>query len=150
MNSRAYLSLGANVGDRARSLGEARARLMGTQRVRLVSLSAVIETAPVDILDQPHFLNQVAGVDTLLSPRGLLDRCLAIERALGRNRASGVPRGPRTIDLDLLLYDSRTIDEAALTIPHPRLARRSFFLDLCRQAGAPPEWLPAPVLPAAP
>lgn len=140
---RAYVSLGSNLGDRARRLGDARSALIAETRVRLVSCSATIETDPVDVLDQPRFLNQVLGIETALEPRGLLDLCLEVERDLGRDRRTGPPRGPRTIDLDLLLYDGREIDEPGLTIPHPRLAARDFFLDLCRQAGAPAAWLPS-------
>ena len=140
---RAYVSLGSNVGDRARSLGDARAALIAEPRVRLVSCSATIETDPVDVLDQPRFLNQVLGIETALEARRLLDLCLGVERDLGRDRRKGTPRGPRTIDLDLLLYDGRKIDEPGLAVPHPRLAGRGFFLDLCRQAGVPPAWLPS-------
>ena len=140
---RAYVSLGSNVGDRARSLGDARAALIAEPRVRLVSCSATIETDPVDVLDQPRFLNQVVGIETALEARGLLDLCLGVERDLGRDRRKGTPRGPRTIDLDLLLYDVLDIHEPGLAVPHPRLAERAFFLDLCRQAGAPPAWLPS-------
>jgi 2-amino-4-hydroxy-6-hydroxymethyldihydropteridine diphosphokinase len=140
---RAYVSLGSNLGDRARSLGDARAALIAEPRVRLVSFSAMIETDPVDVLDQPRFLNQVLGIETALEARGLLDLCLGVERDLGRDRTTGTPRGPRTIDLDLLLYDGREIDEPGLTVPHPRLAVRGFLLGLCHQAGAPPAWLPS-------
>ncbi|HET6341596.1 MAG TPA: 2-amino-4-hydroxy-6-hydroxymethyldihydropteridine diphosphokinase [Gemmatimonadota bacterium] len=140
---RAYVSLGSNLGDRARSMGEARAALIGEPRVRVVSCSATIETDPVDVLDQPRFLNQVLGIETALDAGGLLDLCLGVERDLGRDRKTGPPRGPRTIDLDLLLYDGREIDEPGLTVPHPRLAERGFLLDLCRQAGAPQAWLPS-------
>lgn len=143
MTVRAYVSLGSNLGDRARSLGDARAALIAEPRVRLVSFSATIETDPVDVLDQPLFLNQVLGIETALEARGLLDLCLGVERDLGRDRTTGTPRGPRTIDLDLLLYDGREIDEPGLTVPHPRLAARDFLLGLCHQAGAPPAWLPS-------
>ncbi|MGH7565104.1 MAG: 2-amino-4-hydroxy-6-hydroxymethyldihydropteridine diphosphokinase [Gemmatimonadota bacterium] len=139
---RAYVSLGSNLGDRARHLGDARAALIDEPDLRIVSCSATIETDPVDVTDQPKFLNQVLGIETALSPRSVLEICLAVERELGRDRTVGPPRGPRTIDLDVLLYDGRRIDEDGLTIPHPRLGERPFFLELCRQAGAPAEWLP--------
>ena len=142
--ARAYVSLGTNLGDRTSNLADARLRLIRVAAIRLVSLSAVAETAPVDVTRQPDFLNQVAGLDTTSDPRGLLDTCLEIERALGRDRTAGPPRGPRIIDLDVLLYDGSRFDEEGLTIPHPRLARRPFLLALCRQAGAPFEWLPRP------
>jgi 2-amino-4-hydroxy-6-hydroxymethyldihydropteridine diphosphokinase len=136
------LSLGANLGDRARGLGLARAGLLKRAGVRLVATSAVIETAPVDVLDQPDFLNQVVAVETTLSARDLLGACLEIERELGRDRAMGPPRGPRAIDLDLLLYSGRSIDEPGLEVPHPRLAERPFFLALLREVGAPEAWIP--------
>ncbi len=139
---RAYVSLGSNLGDRARHLGDARARLIDEPDLRIVSCSATIETDPVDVIDQPKFLNQVLGIETGLSARALLETCLSVERRLGRDRTAGPPRGPRTIDLDVLLYGGRRIEEDGLTIPHPRLGRRPFFLELCRQAGAPAEWLP--------
>lgn len=145
MSGRAFVSLGSNVGDRALNLGSARVALIDDSRVRLVSSSQVIETEPVDVIDQPMFLNQVVGIVTTASPRDLLDLCLRIERTLGRDRSSSSPGGPREIDLDILLYGGREIDEDGLTVPHPRLAQRPFFLDLCRAAGAPNQWLPSPV-----
>lgn len=142
---RAYLSLGSNLGDRAERLGSARAALVARGDLRLAAMSAVIETDPVDVVDQPRFLNQVLAVDTALTPRGLLDACLDVERGMGRDRSTGPRRGPRTIDIDVLLYNGLEIDEPGLTVPHPRLAARPFFLELCREAGAPEPWLPAPV-----
>lgn len=143
--TRTYLGLGSNLGDRAATLGRARAALVATPGLCLAAASAVAETDPVDVIDQPDFLNQVLGVDTGLSPRELLEACLAVERALGRDRAGGVRRGPRTIDVDVLLYGGLAVDEPGLEIPHPRLAERPFLLDLCRQAGAPAGWIPEPV-----
>lgn len=142
MSERAYLSLGSNLGDRRERLGAARAALIARNDLRLVALSPVVETEPVDVPDQPRFLNQVLAVDTGLAPRPLLDACLAIERGLGRDRSAGPRRGPRTIDIDLLLYGGVTVDEPGLTVPHARLAERGFFLALCRAAGAPEVWLP--------
>ncbi|MFN2382626.1 MAG: 2-amino-4-hydroxy-6-hydroxymethyldihydropteridine diphosphokinase [Gemmatimonadota bacterium] len=144
MSGRAFLSLGANLGDRRAALGAARAALIDTPGVRLAACSAVIETAPVDVLEQPPFLNQVLAVDTTLTPRALLEACLGIERQLGRDRTAGPPHGPRTLDVDLLLFEGRTLDEPGLTLPHPRLAARPFFLALCDAAGAPPAWIPQP------
>lgn len=143
--TRAYLSLGSNVGDRVERLGTARAALMARDDVRLAGFSPVVDTEPVDVVDQPDFLNQVLAVDTRLEPRALLDACLAIEREMGRDRAAGPRRGPRSIDIDILLYDGRSLAEPGLTLPHPRLAARPFFLYLCRAAGAPEAWLPAEV-----
>lgn len=145
MKRRAFLSLGSNLGDRIERLGSARAALIACDDLRLAALSEVIETDPVDVTDQPRFLNQVLAIDTRLEPRALLDVCLAIELGMGRDRAAGPRRGPRTIDIDLLLYDGRSIDAPGLTVPHPRLATRPFFLELCRSAGAPEAWFPAPV-----
>lgn len=145
MSHRAYLSLGSNLGDRSERLGAARTALIARTDLRLVALSPVVETDPVDVTDQPRFLNQVLAVDTGLEPRSLLEICLAIERSLGRDRNAAPRRGPRTIDIDLLLYGGVTMDEPGLTLPHARLAEREFFLDLCRAAGAPEAWLPKAV-----
>lgn len=142
MTPRAYLSLGSNLGDRERALGEARGALIDHEGIRLASCSEVIETAAVDVVDQPDFLNQVVGLDTTLGPAELLSTCLEIERSLGREREGVPPRGPRTIDLDVLLYEGRRIDEGDLVVPHPRLAERPFLLALCRRAGVPGAWLP--------
>lgn len=140
---RAYLSLGANLGDRAKNLGLARASLIAVRDgVRIVSCSAVIETAPVDYLDQPDFLNQVIGLDTKLGPRELLETCMAIEQQMGRDRDATPRSGPRSIDIDILLYGGMGLDEPGLTIPHPRLAERPFFIELCNQVGVPIAWLP--------
>jgi 2-amino-4-hydroxy-6-hydroxymethyldihydropteridine diphosphokinase len=96
--------------------------------VRVVAVSRFRETDPVGYADQPRFLNAACLVETDLSARELLERLLAVERSLGRERAG--PRfGPRTIDLDLLLYGDETIDEPGLTVPHPRLAERRFVLE---------------------
>lgn len=139
---RAYLSLGANLGDRAKNLGVARESLLAVDGVRMASCSAVIETTPVDYLEQPDFLNQVIGLDTVLEPHQLLETCLKIEQQMGRDR-DAVPRGgPRTIDIDILLYGDIQIDEPGLTIPHPRLAERTFFIELCRQVGVSAAHLP--------
>ena len=141
--TRAYLSLGANVGERAEGLGRARIALATREGIRLAACSSVAETAPVDVLDQPDFLNQVLAVETALSPSGLLEACLAVERALGRRREGVPPRGPRTIDVDVLLYGGRAVEEPGLTVPHPRLARRPFLLPLLEEVGVPAAWLHA-------
>ncbi len=146
MKRRAFLSLGSNTGDRVELLGAARAALIAHDGLSLAAFSPVVETDPVDVIDQPRFLNQVLSVDTRLEPRALLDACLAIELGMGRDRSTGPRRGPRTIDIDVLLYDGRFFEVPGLTVPHPRLAARSFLLALCRDAGAPDTWLPAPVI----
>jgi 2-amino-4-hydroxy-6-hydroxymethyldihydropteridine diphosphokinase len=117
----AYVGLGSNLGDRERLIREA-AELIGAVR-----LSTVIETEPWGLGDQPMFLNAVAELDTPLTARQLLDHLLDVERRLGRERI-GPQWGPRTIDLDLLLYGDETIDEAGLVVPHPRLNLRDFVL----------------------
>jgi len=121
---RAYIGLGSNLGDREATLRRA-LDLLGDE---VVAVSSFRETEPVGYLDQPRFLNAAAALDTELAPRALLDRLLEVERELGRTR-EGPRFGPRTIDLDLLLYGDRTIDEPGLTVPHPRLAERLFVLE---------------------
>lgn len=124
----AYVGLGANVGNRRENLDRAVELLAAEPGVRVLAVSSVRETDPVGYEDQPRFLNAACALETELRPRELLERLLAIERALGRERAG--PRfGPRTIDLDLLLYGNETLDEPGLTVPHPRLAERLFVLE---------------------
>jgi 2-amino-4-hydroxy-6-hydroxymethyldihydropteridine diphosphokinase len=125
---RAYVGLGANVGNRRDNLDRAVELLARDPGIRVVAVSTVRETDPVGYVDQPRFLNAVAALDTDLAPRKLLDRLLAVERALGRKR-TGPRFGPRTIDLDLLVYGDETVDEPGLTVPHPRLAERRFVLE---------------------
>ena len=120
--TRAYVGLGANVGDRKATIEAAVAALPG-----VVAVSALRETEPVGVVDQPPFLNGAAALETQLSARELLDALLAVERELGRER--GERWGPRTIDLDLLLFGGETIDEPGLTVPHPRLHERRFALE---------------------
>lgn len=144
MSARVYLGLGSNLGDRAATVGEARQRLIDAPGMRVVSTSSVIETDPVDVVDQPDFLNQVVGLDVNLDPRATLETCLSIEHAMGRDRSASPPKGPRTIDLDVLLFDGRSIDEPGLTVPHPRLAERPFLLRLLGEIGAPAAWIPEP------
>ncbi|MGH7337010.1 MAG: 2-amino-4-hydroxy-6-hydroxymethyldihydropteridine diphosphokinase [Myxococcota bacterium] len=127
----AYIALGSNLGDRERHLGAALAALRALRGVRGVELSRVYETDPVGPGEQGPYLNAVARVRTDLPPRALLDRLLAIERSEGRVR--GPERNAsRTLDLDLLLYGEREIDEPGLVVPHPRIAERPFVLEpLC-------------------
>jgi 2-amino-4-hydroxy-6-hydroxymethyldihydropteridine diphosphokinase len=125
---RAYLGLGANLGDREATIRSALELLGRDGAVDVVAVSTLRDTDPVGLVDQPRFLNGVAVVETRLSPRELLDLMLAVERELGRTRAG--PRfGPRTIDLDLLVYGDEMVDEPGLTVPHPRLAERQFALE---------------------
>lgn len=126
--TRAYVGLGSNVGDRERMLWSAIHMLAFNPEVDVAAVSTFRETAPVGYLDQPDFVNAAVAIDTELSPRALLDLLLSIELELGRTR-EGPRFGPRTIDLDLLLYGDETIDETGLTVPHPRLHERRFVLE---------------------
>jgi len=119
---KAYVALGANLGDREATVRRA-AAMLGPHR-----LSTIRETEPWGYADQPRFLNAVAEVETDLPPRELLDRLHEIERELGRTR-EGPRYGPRTIDLDLLVYGDEVVDEPGLRVPHPRLAERAFVLE---------------------
>ena len=126
---RAYVGLGANLGDREGTIRSAVA-LLGTQPgIDVVADSSLRETEPVGYVDQPAFLNGAVAVETELSPQELLQRLLAVELALGRARGEGPRFGPRPIDLDLLLYGAEVVDEPGLTVPHPRLAERRFALE---------------------
>jgi 2-amino-4-hydroxy-6-hydroxymethyldihydropteridine diphosphokinase/dihydroneopterin aldolase len=125
---RAYVGLGSNLGDREASLREAVDRLRTVRGVEVATVTSFHETDPVGLVDQPRFLNAAVAVETELPPRTLLDRLLEIERDMGRTR-EGPRFGPRTIDLDLLLYGKLQLDEPGLTIPHPRLHERRFALE---------------------
>jgi 2-amino-4-hydroxy-6-hydroxymethyldihydropteridine diphosphokinase len=120
--TRAYVALGSNLGDREATLRRA-AELIGARR-----LSAIRETEPWGNTDQPRFLNAVAELETDEEPRALLAHLLDVERALGRTR-DGTRYGPRTIDLDLLLYGDAVIAEPGLEVPHPRMHERRFVLE---------------------
>ena len=124
----AYIGLGGNLGDRERTLRAALELLAAEPAVEILAVSELRETDPVGYERQPRFLNGVAAVETSLSPRALLDRLLAIERALGRTR-EGPRYGPRTLDLDLLTYGAEVVDEPGLRVPHPRLHERLFVLE---------------------
>jgi 2-amino-4-hydroxy-6-hydroxymethyldihydropteridine diphosphokinase len=123
-----YIGLGANLGDRESTIRTALELLAADGDVQVDAVSSLSETDPVGYEDQPRFLNGAAALRTQLAPRALLDRLQDIERQLGRDR-SGPRFGPRTIDLDLLLYGSAEIDEPGLEIPHPRLHERPFVLE---------------------
>ncbi len=119
---KAFIGLGANLGDREAAIRRA------ADRMRATRLSSIRETEPWGYADQPSFMNAVAEIETGLTPRALLDRLLEIELELGRTR-DGPRYGPRTIDLDLLLYGDEVVDEPGLTVPHPRLHERLFMLE---------------------
>jgi 2-amino-4-hydroxy-6-hydroxymethyldihydropteridine diphosphokinase len=125
---RAYVGLGANLGDREAALRAALTALDANEGIDVTAVSTFRETDPVDYVDQPRFLNAAAALDTTLAPRELLDALLEVERSLGRTR-EGPRFGPRTIDLDLLLYGDESFDEPGLTVPHPRLHARAFVLE---------------------
>jgi 2-amino-4-hydroxy-6-hydroxymethyldihydropteridine diphosphokinase len=125
---RAYIGLGSNLDDRERYLRRAIELLRAEPEIDVISVSGVRETDPVDLVEQPRFLNAAVEVETALSARALLDRLFAVEQALGRRR-DGPRFGPRTIDLDLLLYGDEMVDEPGLKVPHPRLAERRFALE---------------------
>ena len=127
--TRAYVGLGANLGDREETIRQAVELLGAGPEIDVVAVSALRDTKPVGYADQPRFLNGAAAVETELPPRALLDRLLTVERELGRVRGEGPRYGPRAIDLDLLLYGDRVVDEPGLTVPHPRLAERRFALE---------------------
>ena len=126
--TRAYVGVGANLGDREATIRRALELLAREKEVEVVAVSELRETEPVGVVDQPRFLNGATAVDTSLSARELLDVLLRIERDLGRVR-EGARWGPRTIDLDLLLYGDEEVDEPGLRVPHPRLRERRFALE---------------------
>ncbi len=123
---RAWLGLGGNLGDPQAAMAKALQAIDADPRTRVVAVSSVYRTPPWGKTDQPDFLNAVAGVETDLSPRDLLDLCLEAEKGLKRVRAERW--GPRTIDIDLLLFDDLTINEPGLEVPHPRMTQRAFVL----------------------
>lgn len=125
---RAYVGLGSNLGDREETIRAAIAALGDEPGIDVAAVSALIDTAPVGVVGQPRFLNGVVALETELPARTLLDTLLAIERRFGRRREASVPHGPRTLDLDLLLYGDERIDESGLHVPHPRLHEREFVL----------------------
>jgi 2-amino-4-hydroxy-6-hydroxymethyldihydropteridine diphosphokinase len=127
--ARAFVGIGANLGEPERQIRAAIAELARSDGVEVVAVSSLRETEPVGYENQPRFLNGAVVVETELSPRELLELLLAIERGLGRVRGEGPRFGPRTIDLDLLLYGDETVEEPGLTVPHPRLVERRFALE---------------------
>ena len=123
----AYVGIGSNLDDPERQVRRAIEALASMPETRLVRASRLFRTAPWGRTDQPGFVNAAAEIATTLAPRALLDALLAIERAQGRHR-DGTRWGPRTLDLDVLLYGDRVIDEPGLAVPHPHLAERAFVL----------------------
>ena len=122
----AYIALGSNLKEPQRQLQRGFAALTRLPETQLVAKSSVYRSAPVGYADQPDFVNAVAALRTALSPRALLDALLAIEREHGRVRE--FPNAPRTLDLDIVLYGERIVNEAGLSVPHPRMRERAFVL----------------------
>ena len=124
--STAYVALGANLGDPAATVLAAFGALANLNESRVTHTSSLYRTAPIGITAQPEFINAVAQLETTLAPEALLDELLALEQRFGRIR--GERNGPRTLDLDLLLYDNLELELPRLTLPHPRLHLRAFVL----------------------
>jgi 2-amino-4-hydroxy-6-hydroxymethyldihydropteridine diphosphokinase len=120
-----YLSLGSNLGERQSNLRNATGRLLELGDV--LEVSSLYETEPVEVTDQPWFLNCAVAVRTELMPREFLAGILAIEKSMGRVRTH--PKGPRVIDIDILLFGQQTINTSQLTVPHPAMAERRFVLE---------------------
>lgn len=121
-----FIGLGSNLGDREQHLRAAREKLRSHSAIELRQQSALYNTAPVGLLDQPEFLNQVIQIATRLTPQVLLHTLLQIERELGRVREK--KWGPRTIDLDILAFDQVRVNTAELMVPHPEIRHRRFVL----------------------
>ena len=126
MAEKAFIGLGANLGDPGEQLRGALAALDAIPGTRLTRASSLWRTAPVGHTAQPDFVNAVAEVETTRAPRALLDALLAIEERFGRERSFA--NAPRTLDLDLLLYGDRVLSEHGLEVPHPRMHERAFVL----------------------
>lgn|SRR5271163_2364643 len=120
-----YLSLGSNIGDREKNIARAIGAL-DARGLRVMGQSSLYETEPLEIRDQAWFLNCAIAIETELAPQPLMAILLEIEREMGRERR--VPKGPRLIDIDILLYGSKVVRELGLEIPHPRMAERKFVL----------------------
>jgi 2-amino-4-hydroxy-6-hydroxymethyldihydropteridine diphosphokinase len=135
--STAYLGLGGNLGDRLAALRAAVRALAEAPEIAVEARSRVFETDAVADEPQPPYLNAALRIRTTLAPRALLDTCLGIERALGRRRAPGAVKAPRTIDLDVLLVDAVVLDEPGLRLPHPGLLARAFVRVPLAEVAAP-------------
>ncbi len=124
----ALLAFGGNVGEARETIDRAIDRLCDGTSVRLVARSADYLTPPWGVTDQPPFINCVIAVETALTPKALLDRAHVVEAFFGRDRSKETRWGPRTLDIDLLVYDDVVLDTPELTLPHPRLFERAFVL----------------------
>lgn len=125
MRDVAYIALGSNLGDRARHLAHARDAIGQLPGTRVVAESSIEETEPLGFLDQPKYLNQMVAVETSLTPRALLDGLHSIEAREGRERHERW--ASRTLDLDIVCFDSQRVQEPGLEIPHPGLPERGFW-----------------------
>ncbi len=123
-----FLSLGSNLGDRERNLTAALDALE-RESIQITARSSIYETEPQDVVDQPWFLNMVVECETRYFPLQLLAALQRVEREMGRVRMGSTPRGPRLIDIDLLLFGTVTLQSRELTIPHPRMLERRFVLE---------------------
>lgn len=123
MNSGIFLGIGCNLGDRERNLEQAKKLLA----LNILKTSSLYETEPVGYLDQPWFLNAAIQVGEGLTARELLTRCQSVEQQMGRKR--DIPKGPRTMDIDILFYGELILNEPDLTLPHPAIAERRFVLN---------------------
>jgi 2-amino-4-hydroxy-6-hydroxymethyldihydropteridine diphosphokinase len=123
-----FLALGSNLGDRQKNLETALLALRN-EPIRLIACSPIYETEPRDVTHQPWFFNMVVKCETALFPLQLLAIIHRVERSLGRTRVGVVPRGPRIIDIDILLFGSLVMQTEKLTIPHPRMLERRFVLE---------------------
>ncbi len=124
--NKAFISIGSNIGEREIYLEEAVKALSDREDTKVESISSIYETAPVGYTDQADFLNIVIGIETTLTASDLLSVCQGIEQELGRKRV--IRWGPRTVDLDILLYNEEKIETESLIVPHPRMAERAFVL----------------------
>ena len=131
MSERAAIALGSNIDDPEGHVKRAFDEIAALPETRLVARSGLHRTKPVGYANQPDFVNAMALVETSLEPRALLDALLAIEQRHGRERT--IPNGPRTLDLDIIVYGERVIDEPGLKVPHPRAAQREFVMAPLRE-----------------
>ena len=146
MTVRAAIALGSNIGDPEAQVTRAFDEIAALPGTRVLARSKLLRTKPVGYADQPDFINAVALVETSLAPRALLESLLAIEQRHGRSRT--IPNGPRTLDLDIILYGDKVIDEPGLKVPHPRATERPFVMEPLRQVW-PDVVIPRSVIPDA-
>lgn len=128
MEVNAYIAIGSNLGNRSQTIERALNAIGSHPTIEIIARSTIIETAPVGDIEQGAYLNGVIHITTTDTARELLDALLGIESAFGRNRVNEQRWGPRTLDLDLIVYGDQIIDEPGLQVPHPRLHERSFVL----------------------